>query len=453
MRTVFITPTAAIRKTPFYRIANRLYTRPSAVTGPLTLATILKRAGHDAVVYEELFSTFDPLKAARDAEIVALSAMTSNVDRAYELADHFRAEGKRVIIGGIHPSAVPEEAALHADTVVVGEGENLIVDVVEGRSGGIARSEPIADLDSIPFPDYSLLKTPARTANMLTTRGCHFRCSFCSTSRMFQPYRERSPENVVEELRYYKKLGFRYVSFQDDNFTGNRDRAKEILACAVRENLVFQSGFFFGRADMACDEELLYLLDRAHFNTVLIGFESLNARTRDSINKHLNLEPLRGCIPNLEKHHIRLIASFVLGLDGDTREDFRKNVEFAHSMHAYKYQPAILTPFPGTPTFEALRREKRMRVEEWQYYDMMHVVFEPAAMTLQELQQEFYRSLTKFYSFHSAVDSFKHYGPLWGMGKLLLWIAFSVIRFLSPLIDRWYFIRLKAVQKPVDRQS
>jgi radical SAM superfamily enzyme YgiQ (UPF0313 family) len=453
MKIVFITPSASIRKTFFYRVGNRLYTRPSVITGPLILATILKRQGYDACVYEELFSNIDPFKAARDADIVCLSAMSSTADRTYELADRFRAEGKRVVIGGIHPSGVPEEAILHADTVVVGEGERAILDIVEKGLNGIIHGETPANLDTIPFPDYSLLKTPVKTANILTTRGCHFRCDFCSTSRMFMPYRERSPENVIEELRYYKKLGFKYVSFQDDNFTGNRERAKEILARVVKENLVFRSGFFFGRADLARDEELLDLLNRAHFNSVLIGFESLNKTARDSINKKLDLDSLREYLPNLEKHHIRVIASFVLGLDADTKEDFKNDVEFAHSIHAYKYQPAVLTPFPGTLTTATLQKENRILIKDWQYYDMMHAVFRPALMSPQELQQEFYRSVTKFYSFRSAVDTFKHYGPLWGTGKLMLWITLSFIRLISPLIDRQYFKKLKAVEHRIDPEA
>jgi len=96
------------------------------------------------------------------------------------------------------------------------------------------------NLDEIPFPDYSILKTPCKTANVLTTRGCPFDCSFCSTSRMFSPYRERSVDNVINELRYYKKLCFKYMNFEDDNFTANKKRAKAILRRMIDEGLVLR---------------------------------------------------------------------------------------------------------------------------------------------------------------------------------------------------------------------
>src|SRR5690606_35918006 len=114
--------------------------------------------------------------------------------------------------------------------VVVGEAEKVIVDVMEGNiKEDIIYAPPIENLDDVPFPDYSLLKTPCQAANIMTSRGCPFNCIFCTTSRMFYPYRYRSPDNVIEELKLYKSMGFKYVNFEDDNFTANKPRAKEIL--------------------------------------------------------------------------------------------------------------------------------------------------------------------------------------------------------------------------------
>jgi radical SAM superfamily enzyme YgiQ (UPF0313 family) len=245
MKIVFITPASDIRRNPMYRLGNKLYGHPNSITGPLILGHILKNAGHEVEVYEELFNNV-PLKVCDGADAVCLYTMTSNAPRAYLLADRLRAAGKRVLIGGMHASAMPDEALEHADQVVTGETETIITDVIEGRiRGRLIHAPCVTDLDAVPFPDYSILRTRCDVANVMTTRGCPFRCSFCTTSRMFSPYRERSIESVLSELKYYKKLGFKYMNFEDDNFTANKERTKEILRRMISEGLVFRETFFF----------------------------------------------------------------------------------------------------------------------------------------------------------------------------------------------------------------
>ena len=165
---------------------------------------------------------------------------------------------------------------------------------------------------------------------------------------MFHPYRERSVDSVIEELRYYKRLGFKYINFEDDNFTANKERAKEICRRMIKEKLVFRETFFFGRTDMAKDEEMLSLLERAHLTRVLIGIESLNQESLDRINKRQKISDIQNCARALSRHKIRLISSIVLGIDTDDESDIERSVKFSSDIHAYQLQPAILTPFPGT---------------------------------------------------------------------------------------------------------
>ena len=169
---------------------------------------------------------------------------------------------------------------------------------------------------------------------------------------MFHPYRERSVDNVIEEIRMYKRMGFKYMNFEDDNFTADKERAKEICRRMIKEHLQFKESFFFGRTDMANDEELLNLLSEAHLTRVLIGIESLNQKALNSIHKCQNIADIKRAAAACEKHKIRLIASIVLGLDEDSRRDIRRSVAFAKKINAYELQPAILTPFPGTPVYE-----------------------------------------------------------------------------------------------------
>lgn len=424
MHVVFITPASDLRRFPLYRLGGRFYGHPNAITGPLVLGKIVKDAGHTVEVYEELYTSVNIRKLMKQADVFCISTMTSTAPRAYELADRIHAgSNARVIIGGIHASELPQEALLHADQVIVGEGEDVIVDVIEGRIvDPIVEAKLKCHLDEVPLPDYSILKTPCDCANIMTTRGCPYACTFCTTSRMFAPYRQRSVDSVIAEIRMYKEMGFRYMNFEDDNFTADKERAKEICRRMIEEGLVFKETFFFGRVDMAEDEELLELLSKAHLNRVLIGIESLNQDALDEIHKGQRPLDIRTAAMKCRKHKIRLIASVVLGMDSDTKEDIRRAIAFAKEVDAYQLQPAILTPYPGTPVYEKLMKEQRMVINDWSQFDMMNVTFLPNHMTPWELQSEFYRGVRAFYDVKGAIRIGKLFG--WGYGVRRLGLCF-----------------------------
>ena len=419
MKIVFITPAAGLRRIPMYRWAGKIYGQSNSITGPLILGGILKKAGHEVEVYEELNAGVPYRKLLKDTDVFCISCMTSNAPRGYQLADMIHEKSHaRVIMGGMHPTWMSEEAAKHADQVITGEGEKVILDVVEGRkTDKIVQGIPLENLGEAPFPDYSILKTPCKAANVISTRGCPFRCTFCTTSRMFAPYRQRSIDNVIDEIRMYKRMGFQYMNFEDDNFTADKERAKEICRRMIREGLTFKETFFFGRTDMADDEELLQLLHDAHLTRVLIGIESLNQKALNSIHKGQNIENIRRAGKACEKYHIRVIASIVLGLDEDTKEDMDRSVAFAKSIHAYQLQPAILTPYPGTPVYEKFKKENRMITDQWDWFDMMNVTFKPKHMTPWELQEEFYHAATSFYQYSDAKTIGKLFGREYGLRR------------------------------------
>lgn len=448
MKVIFITPASNIRRTKIYRIGNNMYGHSNSVTGPLILGHILKNAGHNVEVYEELYTDIDFSKM-KDVDVFCLYTMTSNAPRAYFLADKLRKETKaRVIIGGMHVTALPEEAAEHADQVVVGEAESVITDVVEGKiKDKIVQAPCIMNLDEIPFPDYSILKTPCTTANVMSSRGCPFCCSFCTTSRMFHPYRKRSVDSVIEELKYYKKLGFKYMNFEDDNFTADKERTKEICRRMIDENLVFRETFFFGRTDLAKDEEMLSLLEQAHLNRVLVGIESLNQNSLNEINKHQTVSDIENCAKALAHHKIRLIVSLVLGIDTDDQEDIKRGVDFAKRINAYQLQPAIMTPFPGTAVYEQYEKENRMITKDWSVFDMMNVTFIPKKMSPWQLQEEFLTAVTHFYTFPSSFKIAKIFGRGYGLRRLGLWLVLNVgvpfIRLAASVKKDTYLYKLK----------
>ncbi len=428
MNITFIVPTVFIKRNPIYRLGGRLYGTSNAITGPLILGGMLRQAGHHVEVYEELEGPVRYERLLRETDVLCLYTMTTVAPRAYELADLFHEKGHaRVIIGGMHASALPEEAATHADQVICGEAESVILDCVEGRTTDkIVNAKPICNLDSIPFPDYSILKTPVRCANIMTSRGCPYRCSFCTTSRMFAPYRERSVDSVIEEIREAHAAGFEYMNFEDDNFTADKERAKEICRRIIAENLQFKETFFFGRTDLARDPELLDLLAKAHLTRVLMGIESLNQASLDEVNKHQSIEDIKRACAACWDHGIRVIASVVLGLDSDTPQDIRATCAFAKSVGAYQIQPAILTPFPGTPVYDGMVKEGRLLTDDWTRFDMTNVTFQAMHESPWELQQLFWHACDDFYDLPSAMRIWRKFGPEYGLRRVYLAIVTSI---------------------------
>ncbi len=438
MKIAFIIPAADIRRTFSYRLADKFYGPRHPIMGPLILGSILNRSGHQVEIYEELFKDID-FRKVEEADLIGINIMTSTAVRGYKIADFIkRKTNKRIVIGGIHASVLPEEALKHADQVIVGEAENVIREVVEGKcKDKIVYAPSVKNLDEIPFPNYSLLKTPYNALNVLTSRGCPYSCNFCTTTRMFFPYRQRSPENVIEELKIHKKKGLKYLCFQDDNFTADKERAKEILDKMIFHRLIFKETFFYARTDMFDDSELMDLLKRANFRRVFIGIESLNQQSLKYVNKKQTLTNIEQMRDQLNKYNFKLIASFVIGLDHDNIEDIQRMVSFSKEINAYQLQPQILTPYVGTPIHDQLETEGRILTKDWEKYDMMHVVFQPKNMTPRTLQQEFFNALKSFYSLRSPWNDFKHLDWMDGMKKIAFYITIKFganmgsIRFLG----------------------
>jgi len=450
MKIIWITPAPFMRRMKPYRWGGKSYGQTNSITGPLILGGILKKAGHDVSVYEELNGDVDYKRLIPQADVFCFTIMTSNAPRAYALADRIKKENPkaRVIIGGMHATACPEEALSHADQVMTGEGENTILDVIEGRkTEKIVHGIPCENLDDVPFPDYSILKTPCKAANIITSRGCPFRCTFCTTSRMFAPYRTRSVGNVLEEIRMYKNMGFKYMNFEDDNFTADKDRAKEILRRIISEHLQFDETFFFGRTDLAKDEELLSLLKEAHLTRVLMGIESLNQKALDSIHKGQSVEDIRSATKACREHGIRVIASIVLGIDDDTIEDIDASVRFAKEIDAYQLQPAVLTPYPGTPVYRQFNDQGRIHASDWTRYDMMSVTFQPMHMSAWQLQKAFYKASDSFYTFRSAIRIGRLFGRFYGHQRMKMWWRMRqgtrAARILSRLVPQSPFYQLR----------
>ena len=374
--------------------------------GTLYLGTILKRAGFKVRVLNENLLGRDLTLSDLKADYLLLSLLTPTAERGYELAQRFRAinPGSRVIIGGIHPSFLPEEAAPFADHVVVGEGEGIIADLVKyGSDQKIVTGSRVANLDDVPIPDFSLLagSEKLRITPLITSRGCPFDCNFCSVTEMFgRGYRATSVERVMEELA---QAPTRHIFFYDDNFAANRKRTHALLdqmiAARVKVNWSAQV-----RADVTRDRELVAKMRRAGCGRVYIGFESINPATLAGMEKKQTPEDVKEAIRIFHKHRISIHGMFILGSDEDTPEVFEETASFCRENRLGSVQFMILTPLPGTALFKKLEQENRLLHRMWSYYDGMHAVFQPLAFTPAELQDGMVQSSQEFYSYLNIMN-------------------------------------------------
>ncbi|MGA2775818.1 MAG: radical SAM protein [Candidatus Omnitrophota bacterium] len=374
--------------------ANVYSKLPMPLLGPVYLGTILKNQGHDVQIYKE--DVYAPDYASIKADIIGISILTSTANRGYEIAKEFPKE--KVIIGGVHASLVPEEAAEFARQVVVGEAEGVIGDIVSGRiQDAVVYGKPVEELDALPFPDFSLIegyRLPASITPVSTSRGCPFDCSFCSVTKMFgRKYRFRSTENIKQELLATKAKN---IFFCDDNFAAHPKRTRELLKFLTR--LKMGRWACQVRCDVAKDDNLLTLMAKAGCSVACIGFESVNHKTLKAYDKKQTIEEIIHAIKTFHKKKIKVHGMFVLGGDDDNEKTVWETVHFAIKHKIDTIQMMILTPFPGTKVYEKLEKQRRIFDRDWSLYDGQHIVFTPKLLSARALQVNVLEAYTRFYS-------------------------------------------------------
>jgi radical SAM superfamily enzyme YgiQ (UPF0313 family) len=456
MRIVFIEP-----KPPDFHIFSR-FNLPRL--GTVILGTILKQAGHEVEVIIETLEKLD-YKRVLSAELVGISAITSTAKRSYALGDELLAQGKTVIFGGAHPSFFPEEALAHGHFVLRGEAENSIlpfVQAMEQRFGlekipGLSYRigdrvfhnpaiEPCRELDTLPFPDFSILKNGIGSVKpVLTSRGCPYDCSFCAVTELFgRKYRFRAPEKVTEELVGLNLTKGDTIFFYDDNFVANPENSKQLLKLMIAEK--FKAGWTAQvRVDCTKDQELLELMRDSKCFFVYLGLESINPDTLKSYKKKLTLEQIEQGIARFHQYGIRVHGMFVLGADTDDLKTIRETTTFALKNKIDTIQFMILTPIPGTRFFRQMEAEDRLLTRDWSLYDGHHVVFRPSLITPYQLQKETIRAMARFYS-------------VWQLFLLFFRLDFFTFLYRSygnQLVNRWrrqkvnrnYYRRLRQISK------
>jgi radical SAM superfamily enzyme YgiQ (UPF0313 family) len=426
------------------RIRLPIDTRTTPHLGLAYLGAVSERRGDTVQVFDMDVEDVPLAAALREfsPHIVGITANTPQVRQAWQAAQEVKAVLPHVpvVIGGPHVSALPEESALRPeiDVVVRGEGEATWLELcaaveqanfefrtanfeirgisyktADGRVVHNPPRPPIADLDSLPWPAYHLFKMDrytslqpatdrvagARSFSMMTSRGCPYRCVFCSQSIMPEKWRARSPQNVLQEWRHLvADLGAQEIGLLDDSANIQRQRLLELCDLLIAEKLnhvpwIMVNGI---RANLA-DDELLGRMKAAGCKRTAFGVETGDPEIMKSINKHLTLDQVRAAFRAAKKVGLETIGFFIIGLPGDNERTMEATIRFAIELDPFIANFSMMTPYPGTKVWEQVHTQGgRMLVQDWQDY----VFFEGKARyemgeTTAELQerkwQEAYR--------------------------------------------------------------
>lgn len=342
-----------------------------------------------------------------DYDLVALSVLTPQAVRAYQIADEFRRRGRsKVVLGGIHPSLMSEEAALHADCVAMGEAEFIWPQLVRDFRGGslknIYKADALQDLSCVPEPRYDLLcrgNYSMRALPVQTTRGCPHDCSFCAVTEFYgRSYRFRPIEHVVRDVRAAKS---KYIFFVDDNIAANHTYLERLCEGLIPLGITWGSQT---NVSIAKDEALLRLAVRSGCFTLFLGVESLSEESLKRANKAFNkIEDYSRAFKAMRRCGIVPMVSMVLGLEGDTEETMRETALFLQRERVPIAYLFILTPCPGTRLFREYTASGRIFDKDWNRYVGDRVVFTHPHLTREALEGWLWKIYKEFYSLNSIV--------------------------------------------------
>jgi radical SAM superfamily enzyme YgiQ (UPF0313 family) len=341
-----------------------------------------------------------PVDYDRKVGLVGITSYTADITSACEIADGFRSKGVKVVMGGVHVSVLPDEARQHADAIVVGEAEavwkRLLRDCEKGELKTIYKSNTLIEMSDMVIPRRDLLNRSMYSSfySVQATRGCPFNCEFCTVTTFFgQEFRTRPIDEVVREVKGLESKEFFFI---DDNITGRAGFAKKLFKELIPLNCKWggQTTLNFAK-----DEELLSLYAKSGGRYAFIGFETLSDDNLSKISKSWNSpDGYREAIKKIHGVGINIVGSFILGLDGDSPDVFKRTYNFIMETKIDAAQFHILTPFPGTKLYDDMIKNDRITDSDWSKYHTGEVVFKPAKMTARELQEGYWWIYHKTYN-------------------------------------------------------
>jgi radical SAM superfamily enzyme YgiQ (UPF0313 family) len=342
-------------------------------------------------------------------DLVGITAFTSQANRAYEVAAHFRRLGVPVVMGGIHATMCLDEAMERVDSVVTGEAEDIWSQVLEDAARGCLKRRydgGFAELNDVPLARHDLLATGYAFGAIQTTRGCPLNCNFCSvTAFNGARYRQRTIPDVVREFQSIRE---KHVLVVDDNLIGTRpdhiDRAKDLFRTLAQANLR-KEWIAQVTINFADDEELLALASKAGCRGVFIGFESVTPEGLREVSKKFNLQKgrdFRSSVRRIQRHNILVVGSFIIGLDVDEPGIGERIAEVASHYGVDNLNALFLTPLPGTRLWDQMKSEGRVTLdafpEDWKYYTLTYPVARYKQLSLDGIIEEMISCNRNFYS-------------------------------------------------------
>lgn len=366
----------------------------------------------------------DPIPNGRAFDLVGITAMTHQATRAYEIADQFRREGVPVIMGGMHPTVMPDEALAHADAVVIGEAESVLAtlldDFLGGRLAKVYRA-PISQDDklTIPWPRREILagKRYLTTQTVQASRGCPYDCSFCTVTHYFgNRFRYRDPDDILAEIRSFPK---KFVIFLDDNLLGDPSKARPILEGMAELGTRWGSQTSLRFAE---DPEFLKLVARSGCIGLFVGIESVSGPF-SHLAKSSGRSPQADLMKRVRDAGIIVEASFIFGFDDDDRSIFEKTLRFVEECSPSVPTFNLLTPYPGTKLFRQFELEGRLLHREWSRYNHSEVVFMPKQMSPEQLYRGWMEARKEAYTWPSILSR------IWNNpGRRFTNLAYNILR-------------------------
>jgi radical SAM superfamily enzyme YgiQ (UPF0313 family) len=371
---------------------------------PLTLTTLAAlvppELGAEVAIQDE---GVQPLDFDFPPSLVGITAITGTALRAYTIADQLRARGHTVVLGGVHPTLLPDEAAQHADAVVISYAEEswpqLLRDFAAGRLQKRYFAPTGKRLGGVPIARRDLLKRRlyATVNSIEATRGCPHRCDFCAVPAAWSNiYAHRPIEEVIAELRTFEG---RHALFIDLSPVEDVAYAKALYRAMIPLRYRWVG---LATTRIAEDDELLDLAAKSGCRGLLIGFESISQTTLEETSKGFHhARDYKDVVKRLHDHGIGIQGCFVFGFDNDDTSVFERTVEFVDRVRIDLPRYAVITPFPGTGLFRRLEAEGRLLHKHWPLYDVEHVVFQPRQMSPERLQEGLEWSWKQSYSWKS----------------------------------------------------
>lgn len=342
-------------------------------------------------------------------DAVAISSYTAQINDAYELADRYRRAGIQVILGGLHVSALPAEAALHADAVVLGEAEAVWPQVVHDLANGSLQQvydgrATSFDLSTAPMPRFELLDPNLyNRITVQTQRGCPFACEFCASSIRLTPrFKIKPVTKVIQEVRRIKELWQKpFIELADDNTFANPTHGRQLAKALEKEDIRW---FTETDVSIADNGDLLKLLADSGCAQLLIGFEAPDRNALEGLETKANwkaeqAERYLEAIGRIQSHGITVNGCFMMGLDAQDETAFQAVQDFVRKSRLCEVQVTLQTPFPGTPLRTRLEAEGRLlKGDSWDRYTLFDITYEPLGMTAIKLEQRFHELIASVYA-------------------------------------------------------